>query len=451
MRPAHAIVSMLLGLLGFAATSALVRVAWGQPAEGPHTQDEAGAPTTDAGADAGHPAAAAEGKEVKEAKGLTKEGNGGKGEADAGKDEDKPFEVEGYVNLGVGARSVPGALPRDQISYGLRSSVAGLIFKGTPFEHFSYVVHFGVSPETISLVSGVELADKNGDGSQQDVVTKTQDVTSIPIEEVSIQYAITDWWKIKGGHFYMPFSPGASVIITSQMFPTRPEPTRVFMIGADQGIATTTTFLDERLLLSAGVFNGSSLELQVPGTTALGPVYSAVIDVQPLGKMPDMEGDPKRGPFRFGLGTGMIYRTGKLYDETGYEATAFREVRFDAAARIAFAGLFLQGEYLRRQQKDDLSSRPATATGAYVQGSFFLPLPGTRLALAPLGRYGLSIQDQDFVPTKTIELEAGLAFFPRADIDDPNKLRIIVQYEGERRLPEDEAAHGGVVHVQLRW
>lgn len=367
------------------------------------------------------------------------------------KTENKLYRLEGYVNLGIGARSVPRAVPRDRLTYGLRSSLAGLIVRGEPFDRFSYVVHFGLNPNALLLVSDVKLVDQRGDGSSYDVSTNEREVTVIPVEEVSISYALTSWWSVKGGHFYMPFSPAASVLVTSQMFPSRPEPTRVFMIGADQGLATTASFFDERISLSLGAFNGSSLELGIPGTTSVGPVMLAMIDAQPLGKMPDTEGDPKKGPFRFALGMGSLYRAGRLYESEGYEATRFREVRLDAAARVAFRGLFVQAELLRRQQRDDLSGRPATATGAYVQGSFFQPIPGTRVALAPLGRYGVAISDQDFFPRKTIEIEAGVAFYPRADLDDPNKLRFILQYDGEQRLPENEIAHGGVLHAQLRW
>jgi hypothetical protein len=400
---------------------------------------------TEPNADAGAPAA--KGPEATSPAAAAVKATGTEDE----KEKDKAFQLEGYVNLGIGVRVVPKAVPRDQYTYGLRSSVAGIIVRGTPFERFSYFVHFGVNPEALALVSDVDIADKKGDGTETDIATEEKEVTVVPVEEVSIAYAFTSWWNLKGGHFYMPFSPGASVIVTSQMFPSRPEPTRAFMVGADQGLATTATFFDERIRASVGVFNGSSLALNVPGTTTLGPVYTALIDAAPLGKMPDSEGDPKRGPFRFAVGTGAIYRVGKLFEETGYQATRFRETRLDVAARVAFLGMFVQAEVLRRQQRDDLSGRPASATGAYVQGSYFIPLPGTRVAIAPLARYGVAIEDQDFTSRKTIEIEAGIAFYPRADIDEPNKLRFILQYDGEQRLPERELAHGGVLHAQLRW
>ena len=370
-------------------------------------------------------------------------------DADAGPDITR-FELEGYVNLGIGATGRPRALPRDRLTYGLRSSVAGLIVRGTPFEHFSYTVHFGVNPEAVGVVSGVELVDVNGDGTSRKADTKTRELTIVPVEEVSITYSPATWLDIKGGHFYMPFSPGAAVLITSQMFPTRPGPTQVFTVGADQGLMSSVNLLDKRILLSVGVFNGSSLELRVPQTTALGPAYTFVLDVHPLGKMPRIEGDPSRGPFRFALGGGTIYRTGVLFDETGYESTRFREVRLDGTLRVAFLGVFLQAEILRRLQTDDVSGRPAVATGAYVQASYYQPLT-SRIAIAPIARYGVAREDEGFAARQVTEIEAGLAFYPRGDLAEPDKLRFILQYDGEIREPEHDIAHGGVLHAQLRW
>ncbi len=362
----------------------------------------------------------------------------------------KRFELEGYVNAGVGLTSRPRALPRDRLTYGLRSSRAGIIISGTPYERFSYTVHFGVNPEAVAVVTGVEVVDKNGDETNRGTSTKTKELTVVPVEEVSITYQPLSWLSFKGGHFYMPFSPAAAVIITSQMFPTRPESTELFMVGADQGLMTQVDALDDRLHVSAGVFNGSSLELRVPETTPLAPVYNVFLDVHPLGKMPRVEGDPARGPFRFALGGGALYRNGALFDSTGYESTRFREIRIDGALRLSFRGLFVQAEYLRRLQTDELSGRPASATGAYAQASYFQPVVG-RFAVAPLARYGYAREDELFAPRRVTELEVGVALYPRADLPEPDKLRFIVQYDGEFREPESDIAHGGVVHMQFRW
>lgn len=412
----------------------LVRLAVAQPQSMPGGIDDAVSIVADAGplptplADGGAPAAAAK---------------------DTGPSLTR-VELQGYVNVGVGMTGRPGALPRDRITYGLRSSVAGIILRGNPFEHFSYTVHFGINPEAIRLVTDVDLVNVSGDGRVINSTTRGRRVTFVPVEEVSIAYAPIEELEIKAGHFYMPFSPGAAVLITSQMFPTRPGPTQIFMTGADQGIMTSAALLDRRILFALGAYNGSSLGLALPQTTALGPAYSFFFDVHPLGKMPRVEGDPNRGPFRFALGGGAIYRTGVLFDTTGYESTRFREVRLDAAVRASFLGVFLQGEVLRRLQTDELSLRPLSATGAYVQGSYFQPL-GDKIAIAPLARYGVVTQDEGFAPRTITEIEAGIAFYPRADLAEPNKLRFILQYDGEIRQPEDEIAHGAVLHGQLRW
>src|SRR5262249_16677926 len=155
------------------------------------------------------------------------------------KEENKRFDLEGYVNAGVGATSRPRALPRDKTTYGLRSTLAGIIVKGTPFDKFSYTVHFGVNPEAIAVVTDVKIVDKAGDQTNKGKSKETKDLTIIPVEEVSITYTPVEWLSFKGGHFYMPFSPAASVIVTSQMFPTRPESTELFMIGADQGLMSS--------------------------------------------------------------------------------------------------------------------------------------------------------------------------------------------------------------------
>jgi hypothetical protein len=359
-------------------------------------------------------------------------------------------DIQGYVNLGVSVTSRPRALPRDRFSYDLRSSVAGLIIRGTPFEQFSYTLHFGVNPAPARIADAVEIVDQNGNGSAEGVAYRYRYLTLFPVEEVSIAYSPADWFQVKGGHFYMPFSPGASVLVTAQMFPARPGPTQVFMTGADWGLMASTALLERRMLLSFGVFNGSSLGLGDPATTSLGPALNLFFDVHPLGRMPRAEGDPQRGPFRFALGGGTIYRNGVLFDRTGYESTRFREVRLDVALRASVLGFFLQGEILRRLQTDDLSARPSAATGAYVQASYFQPLSET-FAIAPIARYGVSEQDQQYFPRTIKELEVGMAFYPRADLAEPNRLRFILQYDGEFREPEDDVAHAGVFHGQLRW
>src|SRR4029078_12976217 len=118
---------------------------------------------------------------------------------------------------------------------------------------------------------------------------------------------------------------------------------------------------------------------------------------------------------------------------------SYRDVRLSTAIRASFYGLFVQGEYLRRLQTDELSYRPASATGAYAQSSYYVRVLHS-IALGPLARYGLTVQDQSFAPQRTPSFEAGIAFYPRADLPEPDVIRLIAEYLHESRSPFDEVS-----------
>src|SRR4051812_22040436 len=103
------------------------------------------------------------------------------------------------------------------------------------------------------------------------------------------------------------------------MFPSRASPTEVFLSGSDVGILASTDLLDGRLLASLGAFNGMSLGLLGDGTQSRGAVFGARMDVNPLGRFGFAEGDMDRGPFRMGIGFGMVYRPATQFDDKGFE------------------------------------------------------------------------------------------------------------------------------------
>ncbi len=367
------------------------------------------------------------------------------------------YQLNGYFVPFVLFSDREAAVPRDRITLGMVSSRVGLVLTGQPYEMWSYKLEIGFDAAVLNnqtgavkSVSSVDAIDPSGNGQLTGINVRYQFLTAVPVEEASVTFAPADWYSVKVGRMRAPFSVGHGATITAQMFPARPGPTAVFMNGADEGVLNTFQFLEERVQIRAGAFNGSSLGLQLPNTTSIGPVLSLFTDLHPLGKMPAIESDSGRGPFRFALGLGTLYRIGTTFDQTGYEATRFRDLRLSSALRVAFRGLFLQGEYLRRLQTDDLSMRPAVAHGEYAQGAYYIPLVDT-YAIAPIARYGVSVQDEDFAITKIFSYEAGLIFYPRADLTEPDSIRITLQYVGERRTPATETANGAIAHFLFKW
>ncbi|GAC1351276.1 MAG: hypothetical protein NVSMB1_02730 [Polyangiales bacterium] len=358
--------------------------------------------------------------------------------------------MTGFLTPAFALQYRPLAIPRDQFIYGANGIFAGMIVRGEPITHWNYLVQFGFSPNGLAYVGDVGTLDLAGDGRSFGISVSKGKTTEIPVDEATIAYKPIDGLTAKIGWMHIPFSIAQIAVITASMFPSRPGPTSIFQFGADQGALIRYDTKDDRLHASVGLFNGISLGLQIPTTTTTGAVFSGFLDLQPFGKLPDVEGDSTRGGFRLGLGMAALYRDGKLYDATGFEAIRFRDLRLDAALRVAFRGLYLQTEYLRRQQTDSLSGRPLTATGFYAQGSYFVPLAKS-IAVAPITRYGFATIDESFAPRKTIFFESGVAFFPRADLPEPGALRIIAEYVSERRVTEQETSYGGLLQLHLKW
>ena len=124
------------------------------------------------------------------------------------------------------------------------------------------------------------------------------------------------------------------------------------------------------------------------------------------------------------------------------------DVRMAAALRLAVAGFYFGAEYLRRQQVDDFTSRPQVADGAYGQMSYYLEVIDA-LALEPIARVGFAITDESFDPRLIGWMDGGLSFYPRADASRPDRIKLTLQYVGEKRFDEGVEAHGGQASARL--
>jgi hypothetical protein len=284
------------------------------------------------------------------------------------------------------------------------------------------------------------------------VLAPTQTGTILSIEEVAFAFRPVEWYRVKLGFFRIPFSIGQTIPIPKQMFPIRPAATLAFQNGADEGLLNTFAFLGSRIQANLGIYDGTSLGSFDPNQTVRGPVLGASLEAHPFGAMPLREGDPDRGSPKVALAAGTLYRSATAFDATGYEASTFKDTRLALSARASWYGAYLQGEFLRRVQSDSLSGRPIVATGGYGQASFYFPLkPVADIAFAPLFRYGGLTVDQDFAPRTFTSVEAGLAFYPRSDYAEPERLRVIAEYLGASVKPQNESEHEGLIQLQLMW
>ena len=349
----------------------------------------------------------------------------------------KKIGLSGYVQPQFGVRYRPGAVPRDRTDYSAGDTRAGFIVDGQPLEGWRYTLHLVVNADLVNAVS----AGEEGSGNALQ--------TGVELERAAVDWDPTEHVGVSVGQMRIPFSVEGQISNTSLMFPNRAEANQVFLRGSDLGAMARLSAREDKLRVAAGVYNGTDATSSVE-SNARGPLYAVRADIDPMGEMEDGGRDTLRGPLRFGFGAGVIYYPSTTFDSAGFEGPKMRDLRASLSARAAVRGVYLQGELLRRQRTDSLSSRPLIATGAYGQASYYMPLDDN-MAISPMARLGWAVEDQSFDPRERLWTEAGMSLHLRTQKQDPDDLRITLQYLGEHRVTERESAHGAVAQMQLRW
>jgi hypothetical protein len=359
------------------------------------------------------------------------------------------IDISGYVQPQFGVRYRPGAVPRDRTDYSAEQTRTGLIVEGNPIPAWRYTLHVVVGAELVGAVTEAESVDRDGDGEPDEVSFLSRASTGIALERAAIDWDPLENVGISVGQMRIPLTVENQISNTALMFPNRAAPGEIFLGGSDLGALGRLSARGDRLRVAAGVFNGTDPTSAIE-ESARGPLYAVRADVDPMGPMLGGGRDTERGTLRVGFGAGVLYYPSTTFDAAGFEGAQLRDLRASLSARAAARGFYLQGEILRRQRTDSLSSRPLVATGAYGQGSYYVPI-AEGMAISPMARLGWIAEDQSFEPRETLWTEAGASLHLRTDRQSPDDLRLTLQYLGERRLTERETAHGAVAQLQLRW
>jgi len=352
--------------------------------------------------------------------------------------------THGYVSPHFQSVSRPNARPADQSRVGMTQSKAGLIFRGkiVPVWHFN--IHFVVGSDTFDALTQASPVDDDNDGTTDSVYTQSRSASGNMIVESTITYKPIKQFQMKLGRMRIPFTSQAQSPNTDLMFPERSGPNETFLSGSDMGALAKTDLLDERILASAGIFNGTSTGLF--GTQRQSVLYTSRIDINPLGSFGFSETSEWQGPFRLGVGGGLIHNPYTAFDNNGYPTVGVTDTRWSASGRIAFYGLYVVGEYLSRQQLDSMSSRPEWATGWYGQAGWHLPM-----GIEPMFRMGEASVDESFDPRKTQWLDAGMNFYPALKAKRADQVKLTAHYLREDRVDENETAQGLSMRAQVSW
>ncbi|MEM9696253.1 MAG: porin, partial [Myxococcota bacterium] len=297
-------------------------------------------------------------------------------------------DVGGYLDANFQVLARPQARPADELIYEFGGR-AGLVVDAHPFEHWEAKLNVVFSDNVVNAVTDVELRE-------QRFTVFRDNVPGSILQDAWIKYEPWKVFHVKAGFLRIPFSLQQQSPNATLLFPNRSQANESFVSGADIGLQVAGDFGDGVFVTSAGVFNGSSQGLLMTNAEARGVVFSYRADINPFGSFPFGEGDPVRGPFRLGLGGGVLVRPITVFDaDTGQEPRNFVDTRIAASLRMAYKGIYVSAEYFRRMQSDDFSDRPEQADGAYAQTSFNFGLTES-IALEPAARLGFVALDQTF-------------------------------------------------------
>lgn len=380
---------------------------------------------------------------------AAKEKKGEEPEADEEDSRRKNFHVSGYVQPQFGVRYRPQAVPQERTDYSAGDTRLGVIADGHPLDGWSYTLHIVVGGDVVGAVTEDPNADNNGDGQPDNASFLSRAESGIQLERAAVDWDPTEHVGVSLGQMRIPFTVENQIGNTSLMFPNRAAADQVFLRGSDLGALGRLSLRQDKLRVFAGVFNGTDAT-RPDEENARGPLYAVRADIDPMGRIETGGRDTTRGPLRFGFGAGVIYYPSTTFDSAGFENAKMRDLRASLSARFAVRGFYFQGELLRRQRTDSLSSRPLVATGAYGQASYYIQVKPS-IAVSPIARLGWTEEDESFDPRETIWTEAGASLHLRTDKQNPDDLRLTLQYLGERRVTERETAHGAVAQLQLRY
>lgn len=277
---------------------------------------------------------------------------------------------------------------------------------------------YGVSGSSIDV--GVDAHAGGGvSGALYMVVMTARDdagntVGRVALERAVIQYEPLDGLVFLAGRDQVPLSAQSATPTIGRVYPTRIVLNDTFVLPADVG--AQARYHTRYVSAFTGVWNGISSDAMLePGATERGFLYSARVEVTPLGPF-EFNESTRPATVRIGIGAAATYRAATTYTPVGTEGVRSRDLRAAASIRAAWRGLFVQGEVLRKQVTDDLSMRPDVATAGYVQASW--RFRAGRVELAPLARAGIQRVRQLSMPATGSSVEIGAAVFPLAKGSD---------------------------------
>lgn len=353
-------------------------------------------------------------------------------------------QISGYVQPSLAARYLPQAVPKYRVAYGLEESRAGLLVRGQGSDAWAYNIYLYLTGETIAVLTHAIALDTDNDGDAEKIYTRSESAARNLLREAWAAWTPSDVFTVQFGRMSVPYTTQAQANDTELLFPQRASPNAVFLEGRDLGALAKLDLNDGVFQAQIGVFNGTGQALGLDSQS--GALYAVRVDLNPLGGFDRSETGDARGPFRMGIGAGLIAHPYTKYDSAGYPSTGVVDFRGTASVRMTGGGFHILAEGLGRYEADTITHRPVTALGAFGQAGW-----RSMGGLEPVFRLGWTVEDLSFAPRHTYWGEAGMNYYLKNTQQTANPVRLGIHYVGEMRLTERETAHGVSAQALVRF
>lgn len=211
-----------------------------------------------------------------------------------------------------------------------------------------------------------------------------------PVRCPYLEDAYIEWWMtpkvaLRAGQYKVPFGFQRTMSSGGYEFVERSAAMNAFDLDRDLGLWVVGQPLDGRLQCQVGVMNGAGRNRPDDN---IDKAYVARIVAQPLGKLPEQEGDAAAstaplvsvgGAAHYNLApTDVRQRDPNANDDVDADGRIDNVaiLQLGGEARILFRGAALQGEVFWRREDPGVVARDRTFRGGYLQASYFV-LPGS--------------------------------------------------------------------------
>jgi len=225
-------------------------------------------------------------------------------------------------------------------------------------------------------ISGTALNNEFSYMLQTDMVGSENDGSRSPeLKDAWIQWNACDWASARMGQFKTAISRQFNTSSTKLQFADRSTASNTFDLGRQQGAAGKWNLLNDKLVMTAGIFNGQSTG-EGDNRSGKDNLMTGVVSAryQAMGEMDAFEEGDVNYTEKAALNFGAAFAGGQSHQEVaiGGAEDKVDNYHLSVDANFKLKGISVNGEFFWQELNPDGDGEKVDPNGFYVQAGYFL-------------------------------------------------------------------------------